>query len=82
MKIYLTRHGEVPSNVLKRFNLKDEDLTEKGIAQALALRQKVESLKYDVIYSSPYLRAVHTAELVNARNEEIIVDERLKERDA
>lgn len=82
MKIYLTRHGEVPSNIKKIYNLKEEDLTEKGLEQADILRKKVEKLDYDAIYTSPYLRAVHTAELANAKDKKIIIDERLREREA
>lgn len=82
MKIYLTRHGQVPSNIIGRFNPKDEDLTDKGIEQAENLRSLIETIDYDVIISSPYLRATHTAELINVKNKPILEDERLKERDA
>ena len=35
MKVYIIRHGEVPHNVLNQYNNKNEDLTDKGIMQAL-----------------------------------------------
>lgn len=38
MKVYIVRHGEVPHNVKKEYNNKNEDLTGNGIIQALELR--------------------------------------------
>ena len=34
MKIYLVRHGQVPHNATKQYNVGDEDLTEVGVEQA------------------------------------------------
>ena len=81
MKIYIVRHGEVPSNILKIYNIIDEDLTKLGIMQAEELREKIKDIDYDIIISSPFKRAKHTAEIINAKDKEIIVDNRLQERD-
>lgn len=81
MKIYLVRHGEVNHNLYKQYNREDEDLNETGIKQAEELREKIENISYDIIISSPLLRAIHTANIINCKNKEIIIDERLKERD-
>lgn len=79
MKIYLVRHGEVPHNALKQYNIKDEDLTERGIKQAEKLREKIKNMEVDLIISSPLIRAKHTAEIIN-KNSKIILDDRIQER--
>ena len=33
MKVYLVRHGQVPHNATKQYNVGDEDLTEVGVEQ-------------------------------------------------
>lgn len=80
MKLYLVRHGQCDSNVIGRYNFVDEDINENGIQQAKELRDKIESIDYDVVISSPLVRAFHTAEIINAKNKEIITDDRLAER--
>ena len=79
MKIYLVRHGQVPHNALHQYNTKDEDLTEVGIKQALEVKEKIKNIDFDIIYSSPLIRAKHTAEII-AKNREIFYDDRIKER--
>ena len=68
MKIYLVRHGQTNNNIKKLFNTEDEDINEKGIQQAEILREKIKDIDYDIIISSPLLRATHTANIVNARD--------------
>lgn len=80
MKVYIVRHGEVPHNALKQYNAADEDLNELGIKQAEELRDKIKDMKFDVIISSPLIRAKHTADIINMNNNKIIFDDRLKER--
>ena len=80
MKIYLVRHGQCDSNVIGRFNFVDEDINETGIKQAEDLKEKIKSIDYDIVISSPLLRATHTAEIINVNNKEIITDDRLQER--
>ncbi len=79
MKIYIVRHGEVPHNVLNQYNTSDEDLTENGINQALNLKDKIKNLNFDIVISSPLIRAKHTAKII-VPNNKIIIDDRLKER--
>lgn len=81
MKIYLVRHGEVPHNALRQYNNEDEDLNEIGIEQAKKLRDKIQNIDYDIIISSPLIRAKHTTDIINVKNKDIIIDNRLKERD-
>ena len=79
MKIYLVRHGQCESNVIGRYIL-DEDINETGIKQAEDLREKIKDINYDIVISSPLARAFHTADIINAKNKDIITDERLAER--
>ena len=80
MKIYLIRHGQCDSNVIGRYNFFDEDINEVGIKQAEELREEIRNINYDIVISSPMIRALHTAEIINVRNKKIITDERLQER--
>ena len=81
MQIYVVRHGETNVNVENRINsTNDDDLNEKGIREATELRETVKDIDYDFIVSSPLVRAKHTAELLNAKEKEIILDKRLQER--
>ena len=79
MKIYLVRHGQCESNVIGRYII-DEDINETGIKQAEDLREKIKDINYDIVISSPLTRAFHTADIINAKNKDIITDERLAER--
>ena len=81
MKIYLIRHGEVNHNLHRLYNREDEDLNETGIKQAEELKEKIKNIEYDFIISSPLTRAKHTANIINIENKDIIVDDRLSERD-
>ena len=81
MKIYIVRHGEVPHNVLKQYNNENEDLNENGIRQANELKEKIRNINYDIIISSPLLRVKHTAQIINVNNKEILINDKLKERD-
>jgi broad specificity phosphatase PhoE len=78
MKIYLVRHGEVNHNLYGLYNREDEDLNATGIKQGEELRENIKNIDYDFIISSPLSRAKHTA---NIENKNIIIDDRLKERD-
>lgn len=80
MKVYIVRHGEVPHNALKQYNVEDEDLNQNGIRQAEELKNKIKNIDYDIIISSPLIRAKHTADIINENKKQIITDVRLKER--
>ena len=81
MKVYIVRHGEVPHNALKQYNNENEDLNENGIRQANELQEKITNINYDIIISSPLLRAKHTAQIINVNNKKILINDKLKERD-
>lgn len=72
MKVYVIRHGLTPLNKKGVVNGQiDEPLAPEGIQQANeAINLLPESVKY--IYTSPLLRARHTAEIVNSRHKRIL----------
>ena len=74
MKVYIVRHGEVPHNALKIYNNENEDLNENDVIQTETLKSKIEDLEYDMIISSPLIRAKHTAEIINLKNKKILID--------
>lgn len=80
MKIYIVRHGQVPHNALKIYSNENEDLNEIGIKQAEDLKNRIENLNFDIIISSPLIRTIHTANIININNKKIITDDRLIER--
>lgn len=68
MKLLVSRHGETFWNVEERVcGLTDVSLTEKGIAQARMLAEKVKNRGIDIIISSPLKRAYTTAHIVADR---------------
>lgn len=74
--LYLIRHCEALGNIRNVFQGSiDEDITEKGRLQLDKLAERCKELTFDVIYSSPLIRAVKTAQAVNKyHNLEIITD--------
>jgi len=66
MIIYVTRHGETDYNVQKRYSGNiDVPLNANGLYQAKELTHKLASIEFDVIISSPLLRAKQTAEVIH-----------------
>lgn len=80
MKVYIVRHGQTDTNIERKYNFRNEDINEKGIQQAEELREKIKDIDFDIIYCSPLLRARHTANIINTKKKEIIIDSRLEER--
>lgn len=79
MNLYVVRHGEVLSNIEKVIaGCNDEVLTEMGIAQAESVRDRLNNIEFDAVYSSPVLRAVQTAHIITGQS--IFYDKRLEER--
>ena len=79
--IYFVRHGETDYNVLGIAQGQlDIPLNENGLIQAEKLSVDLKDYHFDVIYSSPLIRAKKTAEIINQyHGVEIIYDDRLKE---
>lgn len=82
MKLYIVRHGQTEANVNHLFNGRNQrDLTDFGVKQAETLANKLKNLNIDLIFCSPLKRTIHTANILNVDNLEIITDDRLIERD-
>ena len=79
--LYIVRHPEALGNKLRFFQgITDTPVTEKGEKQLLALAERFKDIEFDVIYTSPLLRAYKTAEAVNKyHNKEIIINKDLIE---
>jgi len=81
-QLIIVRHGETEWNIagIRQGHL-DSKLTEKGIAQAKALGQRLGRECFSALYSSDLGRAVQTAkEIANVTGHEILTDARLRER--
>jgi broad specificity phosphatase PhoE len=79
--LYITRHGQTEWNVQGRLQGHlDSSLTELGITQAEQLANSLADVGFNVIYSSPSLRTVRTAEIIRGQRPiEIKVDDKLRE---
>ena len=64
-RIFLIRHGEIPSNTINRYaGRSDEELTDDGIRQVREVSKKLEAYPIKRLFTSPLRRAVQTAEIV------------------
>ena len=81
MELYIVRHGTTDWNADRRFQgIQDIELNAQGRELAGKLGEKLESTDFDVIYSSPLIRAYETACLIRGhRNIPIIRNQLLKE---
>ena len=81
MEIYIVRHGQTVWNACKRLQGRtDIELNEKGRELAGETGRILEGTHFDIIYSSPLIRAYETARLIRGhRNIPIIRDDRLME---
>jgi len=64
--ILLVRHGETPLNVARVLQPADTPLSERGLAQAHALAQRLRTMQLAAIVSSDLPRARQTAEAIAA----------------
>lgn len=85
-KYFVMRHGEAEGNAHKTFDSSGSTtnhLTEKGVQQARDSAKRLVGESITKIYSSPFLRARETAEIVagiiGIPKSAIIYDERLRE---
>jgi broad specificity phosphatase PhoE len=86
--LYLIRHGQSESNVDpdRMGQTPEVPLTRLGESQSNALGSKLRSdgIVFDRIFSSPYTRALYTAQIVNSYfgNQNIVLADDLREYDA
>ncbi len=81
MEIYILRHGQTDWNVnnIVQGNT-NIPLNDVGISQAKEAINKIQEKNFDVIISSNLDRAIKTAEIINIKKLEHIIDDRLAER--
>jgi broad specificity phosphatase PhoE len=63
--VYLVRHGESEENVSSMLHGARSPLTEKGMQQAASLAERAKRLRFDVLISSPMVRAHETARVIS-----------------
>lgn len=80
-RIIIVRHGETYLNLEDVFQgWIDSELTEKGKLQAIRVADRLKEEKIDFIYSSPFKRALKTAEIIKGEREiTLITDDGFKE---
>jgi isoleucyl-tRNA synthetase len=86
-KYFLMRHGQAECNLKNKIvsNIKTNHspLTEKGKKEVLLTAKKLKNKKVDLIFSSDFLRARQTAELVaetiGLDKKKIVFDQRIRE---
>lgn len=76
--IYFVRHAESPYIEGEE---RTRGLSEKGLLDAMIVKDLMIDERIDIIISSPYERAIRTIkDLANELSEEIVIEEDLKER--
>lgn len=80
--IYIMRHGESEANIQKRYGTTSETkLTMQGIKQAHNIANRLRNIHFDKIFSSDFVRAKHTAEIIAAEKKlAVTTTEALRER--
>jgi broad specificity phosphatase PhoE len=72
LEIYLARHGETEWSLSGRHTGgTDLPLTAHGEQQASSLRDRLEKIHFDAVYSSPLQRATRTAEIAGFPNPQL-----------
>ncbi len=77
--IYFVRHGETDWNKIGRIQGHiDIGLNNEGKDQAQIVKEKLQGIQFDKVFSSPLKRTKETAKIIS--DQEIIIDNRLIER--
>jgi probable phosphoglycerate mutase len=71
--VYLVRHGQSTDNSQPIFQSADAPLSKKGLLQAKKIAERLSSGKFDVIISSPILRAKETAATIARQSEKKLI---------
>ena len=83
--IYFVRHGETYDNANGNLlsGWSEVSLNDRGISQARKRAEELKTVKFDICYCSPLLRAKQTLEEILKFHDglQVIYDDRLKERD-
>lgn len=80
MKLYVVRHGETDYNQMGLLQGRtDIPLNENGKKQALEAQKELKDISFDLVISSPMIRAIETATLI-VPLKNVLIDRRLEER--
>lgn len=61
-RVYLIRHAQAEGNIKQRFHgIYDADISEAGLIQLEALKERCSTMDFDVAYASPLQRSIKTA---------------------
>lgn len=84
MKVYIVRHGQTTGDLEDRYGGDyDDHLSKEGIKQASKLASKLQKYKIKLIYNSPRIRAVETANIIAKKlNVPLVEVQDLRERNA
>lgn len=69
MKVYFVRHGSTDLLEKKISQSNEEPLNQRGLRQAEELAKRFSGTKLDLILSSPYARALQTAQIISPKVE-------------
>ena len=79
MNVYVLRHGQTDYNLKGKFQgQSNNSINENGVKQVKEIKQELENVTFDLVFSSPLKRAIQTAKIVT--DLDIIIDNRLIER--
>lgn len=83
MRLFIVRHGRTVWNEKKRTQGRVHNrLSSFGVAFSKEVAEKLKDIEFDYIFSSPLLRAVQTANIINKfHNNKVVKDERLTDID-
>ena len=70
--VYFIRHGQSVHNASPVFQSINSSLNEKGKRQAIDIADRLSKLTFDVLISSPVLRAKETAEYISQKTQKEI----------
>lgn len=74
--IYVIRHGETDLNKERKMQgRRGLPLNDNGVKQAEQLRDQLENISFDYVFSSPQERAIQTAEIITGKK--AMIDSRL-----
>ena len=71
--VYFVRHGQSVDNDSPVFQSVDSPLSEKGIAQAKSIAERLSTIEFETLISSPVQRAKETADYISEKTKKDIV---------
>lgn len=71
--VYFVRHGQSVDNESPVFQTVDSPLSEKGIAQAKSIAERLSTIEFGTLISSPVQRAKETADYISEKTKKEIV---------